>query len=86
MNSHASLPIDTPGLANATSAVLTLADLAGSEAATLNTNHAVAQQGLAVNKSLHWLKVRAAPVAAARTEAPGRVCAHSIDGWAPVVA
>ena len=46
-----------PALANATSAVLTLADLAGSEAATLNTNHAVAQQGLAVNKSLHWLNV-----------------------------
>ncbi|KAL1530842.1 hypothetical protein AB1Y20_001737 [Prymnesium parvum] len=45
-----------PALAG-TSAVLTLADLAGSEAATMNTNHEVVRQGLAVNKSLHWLKV-----------------------------
>lgn len=56
-----------PTLSNATSAVLTLADLAGSEAATLNTNHAVSQQGLAVNKSLHWLKVAVHDLAANRS-------------------
>ena len=46
----------TGTLVNATSAVLTVADLAGSEAATLNTNAATVAQGVAVNKSLHWLK------------------------------
>ena len=43
-------------LSDATSATLTLVDLAGSEAATLNAQAATVQQGVAVNKSLHWLR------------------------------
>lgn len=36
--------------------------LVGSEAATLNTNVTAVAQGVAVNKSLHWLKVPTQPI------------------------
>ena len=44
-------------LKDATSATLTLIDLAGSEAALQNVGSVSVGQGIAVNKSLHWLKV-----------------------------
>lgn len=44
-------------LTDTAAGVLTLVDLAGSEAASLNSNATRVSQGIAINKSLHWLKV-----------------------------
>ena len=44
-------------LRDATSATLTLIDLAGSEAALQNSSAAAVSQGITINKSLHWLKL-----------------------------
>jgi len=43
-------------LSDLSSGVLTLVDLAGSEAATLNRERQRVSEGIAINKSLHWLK------------------------------
>jgi hypothetical protein len=53
---HASSGGET--LTDTAAGVLTLVDLAGSEAASLNNNASRVAQGIAINKSLHWLKVR----------------------------
>ena len=51
---------------DATSATLTMVDLAGSEAATQNGSAAAVQQGIGINKSLHWLKVAVHELAAGK--------------------
>ena len=43
-----------------------LIDLAGSEGPTLNSSHAAVAQGVAVNKSLHWLRVAVHALTAGR--------------------
>ena len=53
-------------LRDATSATLMLIDLAGSEGPTLNSSHAAVAQGVAVNKSLHWLRVAVHALTAGR--------------------
>ena len=48
---------DKETLTDTSAGVLTLVDLAGSEAASLNSTQLRVSQGIAINKSLHWLKV-----------------------------
>ena len=56
-------------LRDATSATLTLIDLAGSEAALQNSSAAAVSQGITINKSLHWLKSDPRLAEAARSSA-----------------
>jgi len=77
-------------LKDATSATLTLIDLAGSEAALLNTNAAAVAQGIGINKSLHWLKVAVHELAGKRppqlrNSALTRLLTPSLTGGAHVV-
>lgn len=53
-------------MADATSGVLTLIDLAGSEAALQNRSKSAVSQGITINKSLHWLKKAVHDLAARR--------------------
>lgn len=77
-------------LRDATSATLTLIDLAGSEAATQNAGHVAVSQGLTINKSLHWLKVAVHELAAKRSpstlrnSALTRLLAPALSGGAHV--
>ena len=48
------------------SSEINLIDLAGSEGPTLNSSHAAVAQGVAVNKSLHWLRVAVHALTAGR--------------------
>ena len=77
-------------LKDASSATLTLIDLAGSEAALLNTNAAAVAQGIGINKSLHWLKVAVHELAGKRppqlrNSALTRLLTPSLTGGAHVV-
>ena len=77
-------------LRDASSATLTLIDLAGSEAALLNTNAAAVAQGIGINKSLHWLKVAVHELAGKRppqlrNSALTRLLTPSLTGGAHVV-
>lgn len=77
-------------LRDATSATLTLLDLAGSEAATQNSTHTAISQGITINKSLHWLKVAVHELAARRIPSTlrnstlTRLLAPSLNGGAHV--
>jgi len=59
-------------LTGTSSGVLTLVDLAGSEAASQNSSAALVSQGIAINKSLHWLKVAVHDLAAKKAVVPFR--------------
>ena len=80
----------TVSLKDATSATLTLIDLAGSEAVMQNTNEKAIKEGLNINKSLHWLKVAVHELAAKRTpstlrnSALTRLLAPTLSGTAHV--
>jgi len=63
---------DKETLTDTSAGVLTLVDLAGSEAASLNSTQLRVSQGIAINKSLHWLKVAVHDLAAKKPVVPFR--------------